>query len=75
MHRRRKGGTSVWTVVLVAAAACVCGGCDSDMAKDFREASGASLEQGVDYIVAGLVDGAFELWDPDTSSSSSDSSS
>ena len=73
MDGRKTSEAFAWAAVLVGVMMCVCTGCDSERAKDFREASGASLEQGVDYIIDGLIDGAFELWEPDASSSAGQS--
>lgn len=74
MHSRGKNGIVRQAAVLVVLVACVCTGCESEMAKEFREASGAELEQGVDYLMDGLVDGVFQVWSPDSSTSSSSSS-
>lgn len=70
MHSRTRSEAIWGTAALIGVAAWACTGCDSEMAKEFREASGAQLESGVDTVVDGLLDGVFTLWDPDTSSSS-----
>lgn len=49
-------------------------GCDSQMAKDFREASRGQLESGVNSVVDGLLDGVFALWEPDSTAGGSTSS-
>ena len=69
MRGRRRDDIFRWFVVLLVMVAWIGTGCDSEMAKDFRSASRAQLESGVDTVVDGLLDGLFSLWDPDTSSS------
>ena len=69
MHGRIRNWALRWSVVLLGMVALAGSGCDSEMAKDFRSASRAQLESGVDTVVDGLLDGLFSLWDPDTSSS------
>ncbi len=46
-------------------------GCDSEMAKEFREVATPSLQSGVSSILNGVVDGLFAVVDPDTSESDS----
>lgn len=49
-------------------------GCGDEMSKAWRSAAMPDLEQGVRYIVDGLISGFVELNTPDTSSSDSTSS-
>ncbi len=44
-------------------------GCDSEMAKEFREVASPSLQSGISSILDGVVDGVFAVVDPDTSES------
>lgn len=63
-------GTVLWAAVVIGVAACLCAGCDGQMLKAFREASGEELELGVGYLLDGVVDGLFEIWTPDSSAGS-----
>jgi hypothetical protein len=69
MHNPRTNRIAWRTVAWLALAALACTGCESDMAKEFRTAARPQLEAGVDSLVSGLLDGAFALWEPDTTTS------
>ena len=57
MYCRNSSGAASWVATVIAALACICAGCDSEIAKDFRSASRTQLESGVNTIVDGLLDG------------------
>ena len=73
MYCRNNSGGASSVVTVIAALACICAGCDSEIAKDFRSASRTQLESGVNTIVDGLLDGVFTLWEPDSTSGTSGS--
>ena len=70
MSGRRSWGSIPLVAVLAVLALVAGAGCESDMAKEFRDASGAELEQGVDLLMDGLIDGAFQIWAPDSTTDS-----
>jgi hypothetical protein len=54
---------AVAVVVMLAAMAC---GCDGKLGKEFRETASSSLQSGLTEIATGLINGAFAVYDPDT---------
>lgn len=43
-------------------------GCNSELGQQFRRAAGPQLESGITQVLNGIVDGAFEVYQPDNDS-------
>jgi hypothetical protein len=65
IHRRRRAGSAL----LLLACAWFCPGCDGELGQSFREASRDEFETATNALLDGLVQGVFEVYDPDDSSS------
>ena len=55
--------------VLLGGTPILFGGCDS--AEEFRSVAGSSIQSGITSIATGLIDGAFAVFEPDSTSDNS----
>lgn len=61
--RRLRGGPA--SLALIAALGPLLAGCPDDVQREFRAAAGSSLQQGVNAILDGFVDGFFAVFEPE----------
>lgn len=52
-------------VVWLTAMATMAGGCDGELAAEFRSAAGDKLQEGLMTIMDGVLEGAFAVFTPD----------
>lgn len=53
------------SAIAVLAVSCWCAGCDGELGQSFREATRDEFETAANALLDGVVQGVFEVYDPD----------